>query len=85
MTKKLVIVGTKLFAEVAQCYFEEFSDYEVAAFACHQKFKNHDEIFGLPLSSIESLPELYPYDEFEVFVAIGYTKMNKIRQSVYKE
>ena len=79
MAKKLVIVGYKLLAEVAHSYFEEFSDYQVVAFACHQEFKKEDEIYGLPLSSIESLPKLYPPEEVEVFVAIGYTKMNKIR------
>lgn len=85
MAKKLVIVGYKLLAEVAHSYFEEFSDYQVVAFACHQEFKKEDEIYGLPLSSIESLPKLYPPEEVEVFVAIGYTKMNKIRQRVYEE
>ena len=59
MKKKLIIVGTGLFPEAARCYFDELSDYEVKAFSCHQKYKNSDSIYGLPLVSIEDLPKTW--------------------------
>lgn len=85
MQKKLVIVGTGLFAEVARCYFEEFSDYEPVAFACHEKYKEGDSIYRLPLQSIGDLKDCLPPDKADLFVAIGYRNMNKIRQRVYEE
>ena len=85
MIKKLVIVGTGLFAEVAKAYFEEFTQYKVIAFACHEKYKNSDSIYGCDLYSIEGLTHKLPPSEHHVFVAIGYGKMNKIRQMVYEE
>ena len=83
--KNLLIVGTGPQAQIARDYFSEFTNYKVVGFACHREFKNIDEIYGLPLVTIENLPQGYPPDDIEVFVAIGYKKMNKIRQSVFME
>ena len=83
--KNLIIVGTGPQAQIARDYFAELSSYEVLGFACHREFKDGDDIYGLPLIAIEDLPENYSPDETEVFIAIGYKNMNKMRQSVYDE
>lgn len=85
MKKKLVIVGTGLFAEVACSYFDELANYEVVAFACHESYKTSDELCGRRLVSIENLAHHYVPAHVEVFVAIGYGQMNKMRQRVYEE
>lgn len=85
MTKDLIIVGTGLFAEVACAYFEELAGREVIAFACHQTFKNSDEIYGRCLIAIEDLVRHTDPNGVEVFVAIGYGRMNSVRQRVYEE
>lgn len=83
--RDLVIVGTGLFAEIARDYFEEFGDYRVVAFACHDRFKTGATIYGVPLLALERLHEVHPPSAVEVFVAIGYRTMNKIRQTLYEE
>lgn len=85
MAKKLVIVGTGLFAEVACVYFEEFTDYTVAAFSCHESYQTGDEIYGRRLLTIENLAPDYSPTDTDIFVAIGYGQMNKTRQRVYEE
>ena len=85
MKKRLVIVGTGLFAEVACSYFEELSDYQVVAFACHESHKIADEVYGRRLLAIENLAQYYAPLDIEVFIAIGYGEMNKMRQRVYEE
>ncbi len=85
MREKLVIVGTGLFAEVALAYFEEYSNYEVVAFACHESYKTSDEIFGRRLLAIENLVREFSPVDADVFVAIGYGQMNTMRQRVYEE
>jgi sugar O-acyltransferase (sialic acid O-acetyltransferase NeuD family) len=85
MKKNLIIVGTGLFPEVARYYFDELSDYSVIGFACHQKYKHCDTIYGLPLYAIENLKEIHDPDQITLFVGIGYKNMNKIRQKVYEE
>lgn len=83
--KDMVVVGTALFAEVVRDYFHEYTDYRVRAFACHAQYKDRDEYCGLPIVTIEELDRHHPPGEVEVFVAIGYRKMNKLRQSTYEE
>ncbi len=85
MKKNLIVIGTGLFAEVSCSYFEEFTDYKVVAFACHKSYKTAEEIYGRNLLVIEELEQHYNPDAVEVFVAIGYGQMNKIRQRVYDE
>ncbi len=81
----LIIVGTGLFAEVAGAYFSEYTDYQVTGYACHRKYIVGKEIYGLPLSAIEDLLDSYPPGCFDMFVAIGYAQMNRMRQKVYEE
>ena len=83
--KKLVIVGTGPQAQIAKDYFSDHSSYDVIGFACHNEFREDDEVYGLPLWSVEELLERFSPDETEAFVAIGYKNMNKMRQSVYDE
>ena len=85
MKKKLIIIGTGLFAEVVCSYFEELGNYEVLGFACHESHKTSNRIYGRTLLSIEKLHEFYKSSDVDVFVAIGYRKMNKARQRVYLE
>ncbi len=85
MKKQLIIIGTGLFPEVARCYFEEFGGYKVLGFACHQAYRQTDTIYGLPLHTIEMLVHEHPPGEVDVFVALGYKNMNKVRQRVYEE
>jgi sugar O-acyltransferase (sialic acid O-acetyltransferase NeuD family) len=82
--KDLVVVGTGLFAEVARDYFHEFSDYRVVAFSCHARYKSADTYSGLPVIELERLAEVHTASQVELFVAIGYRRMNKLRQSVYE-
>ena len=85
MSKDLIIVGTGLFPEVAKSYFNELSDHNVIGFACHQEYKSSEEIFGLPLYAIEKLKNLFKPSEIDIFVAMGYKNMNKVRQRVFEE
>ena len=41
-------------------------------------------MFDLPVVPFEDVASLYPKDEFEMFVAVGYAAMNKIREEKYR-
>jgi len=85
MKKNLLIIGTGLFAEVAASYFEDSTDYRVIGFACHARYKHSNTIYGRPLTAIEELSDDQSPANTAIFIAIGYAKMNKIRQAVYEE
>ena len=79
-TKKVVIIGNTSNARLAKYFFTYDSEYEPVAFSVHAKYIEQDEFEGLPLVSFENLQDKYPPDKYEAFVAVGYTKMSKIRE-----
>ena len=83
--KQLVIVGASSNSRLAKFYFDTDSDYEVVAFAVNRTYIQSDTFEGLPLVPLEDLAVLYPPAAFEVFVAVGYNKMNKVREKLYNE
>ncbi|MBK7445726.1 MAG: acetyltransferase [Ignavibacteria bacterium] len=82
-TKKLVIAGNTSNARLARYYFDIDSDYEVAAFAVNKEYVKEDSFEGLPLTALEDIEKKYPVSEYELFIAVGYTDMNKIREKLY--
>ena len=70
MQKKLIIVGTGLFAEVACEYFTHLSEFEVVSFACHEKYKEGDSIYGRPLIAIEQMQQKYIWSSLIIFYLV---------------
>jgi len=81
MTKKskLIIIGDSLFAEIAYEYFNSGDDYQVSAFSVESKFLSKKSLLGLPVVAFEDLERLFPPNQFSVFVAITYGKLNRLR------
>lgn len=82
-SKKLVIVGTGEFGQIAYEYFTFDSPYKVEAFAVEKAYIEKNEMYGLPIVEFERVRELYPPGEHDVFVAITYSKLNRIRTRIY--
>lgn len=88
MHKKLIIFGTGAIAELAYDCFKYESNYEVVAFTVERKYlgKHGSPFFqGLPVISFESLEIHYPPQEYEMFVAVGYLKLNHVRARIYRK
>ncbi len=83
MIKKLVIFGFKDIADLAHYYFTQDSDYDVVAFTVDSDYKSSDEYNGLPLVAFEELTEHYPPNQFDLFIAMGYSKLNQLRKDRY--
>ena len=80
--KKLIIFGISGFAEVAHFYFTKDSNYDVVAFTANKKFITKTELFGLPVIPFEDLEKNYPPEEYDMFIAIVYTNVNKVPHAV---
>lgn len=81
--KKLIIVGDGEFAEIAYEYFTHDSDYEVACFAVETEFLTKSELYGLPVISVDDIEKKYPAAHYDVFVAITFTKLNRVRTRLF--
>ncbi len=79
-SKNLVIVGTGTFAQVALEYFEQDSPYLVDAFAVEREFVTMSESCGRPVIAFEDIADSYPPSTHDVFVAITYNELNRVRK-----
>jgi sugar O-acyltransferase (sialic acid O-acetyltransferase NeuD family) len=80
--RKLVIFGVEDFAEIAFEYFTHDSSYEVVAFTVDHAYLRDNRKFGLPVVPFQDLNTLFPPAEHDLFAAIVYTKLNRIREDV---
>jgi sugar O-acyltransferase (sialic acid O-acetyltransferase NeuD family) len=85
LKKKLVIYGTGQIADVAQFYFRRDSDYEVAAFTNARDFIKEATFNDAPVVPFEDLEQTHPPANFDVFIGIGYSKTNQVRQRRFME
>jgi len=70
-------------AQIACEYFEHDSDYDVAAFSVEGKFLTQSSLADRPVVAYETLESFYPPSEFEVFVAIPASQLNRLRTRFY--
>lgn len=83
--KKLLIFGTGFIAEEVYNYFTLDSQYKVIAFI---KDKNHikkKNFLGLKVYPLQNIEKKFSPKEYEVFIAIGYTDLNFLREKKFKE
>jgi sugar O-acyltransferase (sialic acid O-acetyltransferase NeuD family) len=78
-SKQLVVVGNGAFAEIAYEYFTHDSPYKVAAFSVESAYVRRSELLGLPVVPLEDLEENFSPREYEVYVAVVYTQLNRLR------
>ena len=83
--EKIIIFGTGDIAQIANYYFSIDSPYEVVSFTVNQAFKEADIYEGKPLVAFEEIEKYYSPKEYKMFIALSYTKMNKIREEKYNE
>jgi sugar O-acyltransferase (sialic acid O-acetyltransferase NeuD family) len=81
--KKLVIFGIGEQAEVADFLYTHDSDYEVVAFTADASYCREPEFRGRPLVAFETVLAAYPPSAFSLFIAVGYSKMNKLRRQYF--
>jgi sugar O-acyltransferase (sialic acid O-acetyltransferase NeuD family) len=83
-TKKLIIVGAGEFAEIAYEYFTFDSEYEVMGFCVESDFLKQDRLYELPIIDLKTIEQKFPSNDYEVFVAITSTKLNRARTRLYQ-
>ena len=83
MAKKLVIFGLGDIGQLVHFYFETDSDYQVAGFTVDAAYLTGPELCGLPVVAFEQVTEKFPPSEYDLFVALGYAKLNDLRKEKY--
>jgi sugar O-acyltransferase (sialic acid O-acetyltransferase NeuD family) len=77
--KPLVIFGVGELAQLAYYYFTHDSSRRVAAFTLDGCHLREDHCMGVPVLPFDKIEAHYPPEEHEMFVAIGYSRLNRAR------
>jgi sugar O-acyltransferase (sialic acid O-acetyltransferase NeuD family) len=85
MRKKTLIFGVGDFARVAFYYLRHDAARDIAAFTVNEQFITSPELMGIPVVSWEEAKKTHPPSDYDMFVAIGYSKVNKNRTAMFDE
>ena len=84
MSKPVIIFGVGAFAELAGFYFPHDGGREVVGYTVDgaRMDGNGDRFADKPLMAFEDLQNRYSADDVDLFVAVGYSKINRDRRDV---
>ncbi len=83
MKRPLVIFGTGDIAQLACHYFRVDSEYDVVAFTVDSDYITGDFFCQIPVFAFEEIAKHYSAEECDLFIAISYTKLNKLRKEKF--
>lgn len=81
MKKDLVIFGIGKIAEVIFYYAKEECGFNVVAFCVDEKYKSAEYFHKLPVVSFENVERDFPPGVYDMFIAIGYHDLNRLREA----
>lgn len=82
---KIIVFGNKEIAEIAHFYFKRDTDFEISAFTVDREFITEPTFHGLPVVPFDEVDQHFNPNEFSMFVALSYSKLNKLRKQKYLE
>jgi sugar O-acyltransferase (sialic acid O-acetyltransferase NeuD family) len=85
--KKVIIFGTGGFAEIVYLYLNKVdpSELQVIAFSANESVIKEKTFYGLPVVPFEHIERIYPCQEYHMFVAVGYSEMNRKRAKFFEQ
>ena len=81
----VVVFGSAEIAKLAKYYFDNDSEYNVVAFTVDDDYVEGKECCGLPLLPFSKTIKEYPPSEYQIHVALSYSKLNRLRQTKYEQ
>ena len=84
--KKLIIFGAGKLGYLAYEYFKYDSEYEIECFTTESKYIKKGQTFcDLPMFAFENIETIYPPSEYEMYIALGWYKLNRNRTYFYNK
>lgn len=85
MGKKIIMIGNGNYSETLTYYIDSITDWKIVAYA-DEYVEGKDSTFNnLPYVNLNLLPEVFPNDEYEVVIGVGYHNMNSNRKRIYEK
>ena len=80
--KNIILIGN---GSIAKIILEGFSDHPFCAISVEKKYlpNSNEKFCGLAQYPLEEIESRFNPENFQIFIAIGYLKMNNLRQDIY--
>jgi len=75
----IVVFGITEQSSVTWHHLTQSGRYRVVAFTVDQRYRNVDELHGLPVVDFECVEELFSPDSHQMIIPLGWTEMNRLR------
>ena len=83
--RNVVIFGVGQIAEVIHYYLTQEANRNVVAFTVDEQYLSRESLLGLPAVGFATVEQSYPPETHEMFVAMSYRRVNKLRQGKVAE
>lgn len=83
--KKAIILGTGNFADGIYYFLKQEDDIEICGFTVDSKYRCGDTYDGLPLVDYETVEDVFPPNEYGIYICIGYIKMCMLRERMFNQ
>ena len=82
---KVIIFGTGEISQIAFHYLKEDEKYEVFGFTMDQEYIKENKFENLSIIPFNNIQQIFPPDDFKLFITIGYNQVNKVREKKFIE
>ncbi len=82
---KVIIFGSGQTAETVYHYLINDSNHKIVAFTADAEFIKKKTFMGLPLIPFNTIEKAFPPTEFNMFVAMSYHNLNRLRAIKYNQ
>lgn len=82
--KKLVIFGLGNFAHLITYYIETTTNWSIACYTVDRAYVTEDSFLGKPVVAYEDVREQFPPSEYQMLVAVGYSRMGTVRKQAFE-
>jgi sugar O-acyltransferase (sialic acid O-acetyltransferase NeuD family) len=82
---RVVLLGTGSTATLAHLYLTMDSEHEVVAATVDREHLTTPSFRGLPVVPLDEVVERYPPHDVEMFVTVGYGRVNRFRAEKYQQ
>ncbi len=82
--KEIILFGTGNTAQVLYYHLEK-AGRKVAAFTVDNNYLDANKLLNRPVVPYNNITSLYPPERYDMMIAIGYAKMNRVRAEKFRE
>lgn len=83
--KEILIFGNTVLAKFIHYFFTRDSGFTPVGFTVDSSYNDTPQFCGLDVFDFETITETHPPSEYDLFIAIGPSRMNEVRENKFAE